>query len=59
MEKLEVLIQLVRDQTAEMVLGELKEYASEVDVEFVRRSVSFKLCYLTFFCGEFDVLSGI
>lgn len=39
MEKLEVLIQLVREQTAEMVLGELKEYASEVDVEFVRRSV--------------------
>jgi len=39
MEKLEVLIQLVRDQTAEQVLGELKEYASEVDVEFVRRSV--------------------
>jgi AP-1 complex subunit beta-1 len=39
MEKLEVLIQLVRDQSAEQVLGELKEYASEVDVEFVRRSV--------------------
>jgi len=39
MEKLEVLILLVRDATAEQVLGELKEYASEVDVEFVRRSV--------------------
>jgi AP-1 complex subunit beta-1 len=39
MEKLEVLILLVRDATADQVLGELKEYASEVDVEFVRRSV--------------------
>lgn len=39
MEKLEVLILLVREQTADQVLGELKEYASEVDVEFVRRSV--------------------
>jgi AP-1 complex subunit beta-1 len=39
MEKLEVLILLVREATANEVLGELKEYASEVDVEFVRRSV--------------------
>jgi AP-1 complex subunit beta-1 len=39
LEKLDVLLQLVTEETLEQVLLELKEYAQEVDVEFVRRSV--------------------
>eukprot|EP01087_Luapelamoeba_hula_P022112 TRINITY_DN7859_c0_g1_i4.p1 TRINITY_DN7859_c0_g1~~TRINITY_DN7859_c0_g1_i4.p1 ORF type:complete len:886 (-),score=168.97 TRINITY_DN7859_c0_g1_i4:206-2863(-) len=39
MEKLEVMIMLVSERTIEQVLMELKEYATEVDVEFVRKAV--------------------
>ena len=39
LEKLEALMHLVSEKTADSVLSELKEYASEVDVEFVRKSV--------------------
>lgn len=39
MEKLEIIIRLVSEKNVEQVLLELKEYATEVDVEFVRRSV--------------------
>ena len=40
MEKLEVVIKLVSERNVEQVLMELKEYATEVDVDFVRKSVS-------------------
>jgi AP-1 complex subunit beta-1 len=39
MEKLEIIIRLVSEKNVEQVLLELKEYATEVDVDFVRRSV--------------------
>lgn len=39
MEKLEIMIKLVSERNVEQVLLELKEYATEVDVDFVRRSV--------------------
>ncbi|CEG39573.1 ap-2 complex subunit [Plasmopara halstedii] len=39
MEKLEIIIRLVSERNIEQVLLEFKEYATEVDVEFVRRSV--------------------
>lgn len=39
MEKLEIVIRLVSDKNVEQVLMELKEYAAEVDVDFVRRAV--------------------
>ncbi|KAJ3216080.1 hypothetical protein HDU67_009960 [Dinochytrium kinnereticum] len=39
LEKLEVIIKLCSEANIEQVLLELKEYASEVDVEFVRQSV--------------------
>ncbi|ORY51611.1 Adaptor protein complex beta subunit [Rhizoclosmatium globosum] len=39
LEKLESIIKLASLETIDQVLLELKEYASEVDVEFVRRSV--------------------
>jgi AP-1 complex subunit beta-1 len=39
MEKLEVIIRLVSERNVDQVLLELKEYAQEVDVEFVRKSV--------------------
>ena len=39
MEKLEIIIRLVSEKNVEQVLLELKEYATEVDVEFVRRAV--------------------
>ena len=39
MEKLEIIIRLANDRNIDSVLSELKEYAQEVDVEFVRRSV--------------------
>eukprot|EP00397_Hematodinium_sp_SG-2012_P008110 GEMP01008165.1.p1 GENE.GEMP01008165.1~~GEMP01008165.1.p1 ORF type:complete len:904 (+),score=215.10 GEMP01008165.1:78-2789(+) len=38
-EKLEIIVALASDQTIVPILQELKEYASEVDVEFVRRAV--------------------
>jgi AP-1 complex subunit beta-1 len=38
-EKLAALVSLASEKTAEQVLLELKEYASEVDVDFARRSV--------------------
>lgn len=40
MEKLEIIIKLVSEKNIDQVLLELKEYATEVDVDFVRRSVS-------------------
>lgn len=39
MEKLDIIIRLVNEKNIEQVLLELKEYATEVDVDFVRRSV--------------------
>lgn len=39
MEKLEIIIRLASDRNIDQVLLEFKEYATEVDVEFVRRSV--------------------
>lgn len=39
MEKLEIIIRLTSDRNVDQVLLEFKEYATEVDVEFVRRSV--------------------
>ena len=39
LEKLEALIHLVSEKTADSVLSELKEYASEIDLEFVRKAV--------------------
>lgn len=39
MEKLDILVKLVNDKNVEQVLLELKEYASEVDVDYVRRAV--------------------
>lgn len=38
-EKLEIIIRLVSDRNVDQVLLELKEYATEVDVDFVRRAV--------------------
>ncbi len=39
MEKLEVMIRLANDKNIDQVLLELKEYAQEVDVDFVRKAV--------------------
>lgn len=39
MEKLDILVKLVTEKNVESVLLELTEYASEVDVEYVRRAV--------------------
>jgi AP-1 complex subunit beta-1 len=39
MEKLEIIIRLASDRNIDQVLLELKEYATEVDVDFVRRAV--------------------
>lgn len=39
MEKLEIIIRLVSEKNVDQVLLELKEYANEVDVDFVRRAV--------------------
>merc|ERR1719493_282394 len=38
-EKLETMIKLANDRNIEQVLAELKEYAQEVDVDFVRKAV--------------------
>ncbi|KAI6039036.1 adaptin N terminal region-domain-containing protein [Pisolithus marmoratus] len=37
--KLEIMYRLAREENAQEVLAELEEYASEVDVDFVRKSV--------------------
>ncbi|DBB17838.1 TPA: hypothetical protein ACH3X3_002858 [Trebouxia sp. C0006] len=39
MEKLEIMIKLANERNIDQVLLEFKEYATEVDVDFVRRSV--------------------
>ncbi|KAK9833824.1 hypothetical protein WJX74_006957 [Apatococcus lobatus] len=39
MEKLEIMIRLASDKNIDQVLLEFKEYATEVDVDFVRRAV--------------------
>jgi len=39
LEKLEIMIKLASERNIDTVLMEFKEYASEVDVEFVRKSV--------------------
>jgi len=39
MEKLEIMMMLVSERNVEQVLLEFKEYATEVDVEFVRKAV--------------------
>jgi len=39
MEKLEIIIRLASERNIDQVLLEFKEYATEVDVEFVRRAV--------------------
>ncbi|KAG2491509.1 hypothetical protein HYH03_010086 [Edaphochlamys debaryana] len=39
MEKLEIMIRLASDKNIDQVLLELKEYAQEVDVDFVRKAV--------------------
>jgi len=38
-EKLEIMIKLANERNIDQLLSELKEYASEVDVDFVRKSV--------------------
>eukprot|EP00536_Pseudo-nitzschia_multiseries_P008364 jgi/Psemu1/66488/estExt_Genemark1.C_2110019 len=40
MEKLEIIIKLVTEKNIDQALLELKEYSTEVDVDFVRKSVS-------------------
>ncbi|KAN0065382.1 beta-adaptin [Thecaphora frezii] len=39
LEKLEIMIKLANERNVDMLLSELKEYASEVDVDFVRRAI--------------------
>ncbi|KAJ3125747.1 hypothetical protein HK098_008269 [Nowakowskiella sp. JEL0407] len=39
LEKLSVMVKLASEKNIEQVLSELKEYAAEVDVDFVRKSV--------------------
>ena len=39
LEKLEIIMKLVSDENIDQVLSELKEYANEGDVEFVRKSI--------------------
>lgn len=38
-EKVDVMIKLAKESNVDMLLSELKEYASEVDVDFVRRAI--------------------
>lgn len=40
MQKLEIIIKLVSEKNIDLVLLDLKEYATEVDVDFVRKAVS-------------------
>ena len=40
LEKLRIIVKLANDRNIDQVISELKEYANEVDVEFVRRSIN-------------------
>ncbi|KAI8342290.1 adaptin N terminal region-domain-containing protein [Chlamydoabsidia padenii] len=40
LEKLEIMVRLCNDRNVDQLLSELKEYANEVDVDFVRKSVN-------------------
>ncbi|KAI9033274.1 Adaptor-related protein complex 1 beta 1 subunit [Hyaloraphidium curvatum] len=40
LEKLDIMVKLTSEKNVEQVLSELKEYANEVDVDFVRRSIA-------------------
>ncbi|ORZ25158.1 adaptin N terminal region-domain-containing protein [Absidia repens] len=40
MEKLEIMVRLCNDRNVDQLLSELKEYANEVDVDFVRKAVN-------------------
>ena len=39
MQKLEIMVRIANDKNVDQLLGELKEYAMEVDMDFVRRAV--------------------
>ncbi|EJU00201.1 Adaptor protein complex beta subunit [Dacryopinax primogenitus] len=39
LEKLDIMIRLAQEKNVDTLLSELKEYASEVDVDFVRRAI--------------------
>lgn len=39
MQKLEIMVRIANDKNADQLLAELKEYAMEVDMDFVRRAV--------------------
>ena len=44
MEKLEIMIMLASDKSIDQVLLEFKEYATEVDVDFVRKVSAIAVC---------------
>lgn len=45
------MIRLAYEGNIQQVLAELKEYATEVDVDFVRKSVPFSFCaFIVFRC---------
>jgi AP-1 complex subunit beta-1 len=39
LEKIDILVKVVDEKTADVILTELKEYSGEIDTEIVRRSV--------------------
>ena len=56
-EKLEIMIQLANDRNIDQVLLEFKEYAAEVDVDFVRKaSSSSPGSFCSFYSGTLKML---
>ena len=45
MEKLEIMIKLASDKNIDQVLLEFKEYATEIDVDFVRKVRTDRVCW--------------
>ena len=39
LEKIDILVKVVDEKTADVILAELKEYSGDMDTEIVRRSV--------------------
>jgi AP-1 complex subunit beta-1 len=39
LEKIDILVKVVDEKTADVILAELKEYSGEIDSEIVRKSV--------------------
>lgn len=39
LEKIDILVKVADDKTADIILNELKEYANDIEIELIRKSI--------------------